>query len=657
MRLRPAAGSTTDEPPVPAPAPVASASEPPRPGEVSVVVVAGPGTAYLGDAVASVVVQSSPVDEIVIVDGGPDGGPGSVVAGLGLDRVRHVRHTGPDGAALWARAVEESTGRVTILLDGDDLLPPDAVRDVLAADAELAVGDALVIGDDLEAVDEVFWGPKSAVGHLADGDWLPSGAFAFSRVAIERVGSIRPEVETGWFAEWLARAVACVELTPIGRPTVMRRRATTEPADWRSEITVLRTLAARVGPAAVMGQEAEAAAAVQLGLRLLRLGDASGALDAFRLADRSAADTDAADLVRAVDEALASGELAVVEPWPLAPPPSDVDTRIDVRDEPPTVTIAIPTYNRARFLGEALDCALAQTRPADEILVIDDGSTDGTAALLEPYRAAGVRVLTQSNQGAPRTRNRCIIEAEGDFLLWLDSDDVIAADTIERHLGRLATAPDADVVYADLDVVDEHLRVTRHQGYQDWYGNRDGLVAAMFCGNCVPNGSSMLRRSVLIEAGGYDPSFVRAHDYELYSRLAGTADFAHHPSTVLKYRMHGTGALSGDMQGSDLRYELTILHRLLDRHDLRTLVPGAGWEQLPDHEAAAAALTHVTVRLVRFGDLAGGLDLARRALALVPSQPGRELVATLERNLRTIGGQGPLTAPVPVGPLLVGAPA
>lgn len=621
---------------------------------MSVVVVVSTSTRYLGDAVASVMAQSAPPQEIVLVDAGPADGPGSLVAGLGLPGLRHVRHTGPEGAALWARALDESTGELTVLLDGDDLLPPDALRDLANSSAAVAVGDVLVLDDDLRPSDEAFWGPKSAVAHLADGDWLPTAAFALRRSAIERVGPIRSEVGTGWFAEWLARAAATVELAPVGRHTVMRRAGGTVVPDDRALLTVLRTLARGVGPDVVVGAADDATGAVELGLRLLRLGDASGALDAFRLADRTADTGEAGHLVAAVEEALASGELRVVEPWPLADVPTPA---VDVRTEAPRITIAIPTHQRAHLLGDALDSAIGQTRPADEILVIDDGSTDGTDQLLDRYRAVGVRTLHQGNQGGPLTRNRCVREATGDFVLWVDSDDVIAPDTIERHLARLLDAPDADVVYGDLDVVDHQLRPIRHQGYQDWYGDRAGLVAALFNGNCIPNPSTMIRRSVLLDSGGYDPLFRRAHDYEMFSRLAADADFAHNGATVLRYRMHDGDALSGTMEGKDLRYELTVVHRMLARHDLPTLVPSAGWGSMPDHEAEAAALSHVTVRLVQLGDLEHALEHARLAVAAAPSEPGRQLVASLEQALASgVPSQGPL-ASGPGTPALSGSPS
>src|SRR5919198_4963080 len=100
-----------------------------------------------------------------------------------------------------------------------------------------------------------------------------------------------------------------------------------------------------------------------------------------------------------------------------------------------TITVAIPTYNQARYLADAIDSALAQSRPPDEILVVDNGSTDDTPAVASRY--PGVRYIRQTNQGICGSSNRCIQEARGDYLVLLHSDDRLLPNhlaTSERAL-------------------------------------------------------------------------------------------------------------------------------------------------------------------------------------------------------------------------------
>ena len=103
----------------------------------------------------------------------------------------------------------------------------------------------------------------------------------------------------------------------------------------------------------------------------------------------------------------------------------------------PLVSIIIPCHNAERWLGETLESALAQTWPSREIILVDDGSTDGSRALAKKYAARGVQVVTQPNQGAAAARNTGLNLARGDYLQYLDADDLLAPDKLERQVQLL----------------------------------------------------------------------------------------------------------------------------------------------------------------------------------------------------------------------------
>ena len=113
----------------------------------------------------------------------------------------------------------------------------------------------------------------------------------------------------------------------------------------------------------------------------------------------------------------------------------------------PRLSLVVPVYNVAPFLAQCLDSLLAQTRPADEIIVVDDGSTDAGPAILRSYaeRHAAITVIRQENQGLSGARNTGLARAGGDYLAFVDSDDFLAPDCCERMLAQ-ALAHDADVV-------------------------------------------------------------------------------------------------------------------------------------------------------------------------------------------------------------------
>jgi glycosyltransferase involved in cell wall biosynthesis len=107
----------------------------------------------------------------------------------------------------------------------------------------------------------------------------------------------------------------------------------------------------------------------------------------------------------------------------------------------PLVSILIPAYNAEEFIAETIESALAQTWPRKEIIVVDDGSKDRTLSILQSFVARGVTVVTQKNQGAAATRNNAYAKSQGDFIQWLDGDDLLAPDKIAKQMQALERCP------------------------------------------------------------------------------------------------------------------------------------------------------------------------------------------------------------------------
>lgn len=185
-----------------------------------------------------------------------------------------------------------------------------------------------------------------------------------------------------------------------------------------------------------------------------------------------------------------------------------------------TVSVVIPTHDRAAIVERALRSVLAQTALPLEILVVDDASTDGTAARLEGYAGVGVRVLRLAERvGGSRARNAGIEAARGEWVAFLDSDDEWRPPKLERQLARL-DAPDG----AGLDVV--YCRKVMH----DHLGGREILVKTSLCegdvllpllsGWEISTSQVMVRRAALGPVGGFDPTLPGSQDYDLWLRLA-----------------------------------------------------------------------------------------------------------------------------------------
>jgi len=109
----------------------------------------------------------------------------------------------------------------------------------------------------------------------------------------------------------------------------------------------------------------------------------------------------------------------------------------------PLVSILIPCFNGARFIGETLESALAQTWPHLELIVVDDGSEDGSVRVIERFKSRNVELIRQRNSGQTVALNVCLAHAKGDFIQYLDSDDLISPTKIELQVARLVQAPKA----------------------------------------------------------------------------------------------------------------------------------------------------------------------------------------------------------------------
>ncbi len=134
------------------------------------------------------------------------------------------------------------------------------------------------------------------------------------------------------------------------------------------------------------------------------------------------------------------------------------------------VSVVIPCFNREKSLGDAITSALRQTLPAAEIVVVDDGSTDGSAAVAECF-GPPVRVIRRANGGAAAARNRGIAEATGDWIAFLDSDDVWAPEKLQRQAAAAEVFPEADVVFCDTVVKEgECVRIASRFGLGGVYG-------------------------------------------------------------------------------------------------------------------------------------------------------------------------------------------
>jgi glycosyltransferase involved in cell wall biosynthesis len=212
-------------------------------------------------------------------------------------------------------------------------------------------------------------------------------------------------------------------------------------------------------------------------------------------------------------------------------------------EEPqPSISAVVAAYQAEGWIAEALDSILSQTRPPDEVIVVDDGSTDGTAHELERF-SDRIRVIRRPNGGCPAAFNTAFAAARGDFVAMCGADDVWVAQKLAWQMETMQAHPEADVLFGHAVLTGrlkaDHLRPPG-AGLLDSTVLRD----ALFRENCVCAPSILIRRSLFERLGPFVEDFG-ADDYEYWFRcLRAGARFYYDPRTMLHWRHHESN-LSG----------------------------------------------------------------------------------------------------------------
>ncbi len=212
------------------------------------------------------------------------------------------------------------------------------------------------------------------------------------------------------------------------------------------------------------------------------------------------------------------------------------------------LSIIIPTHNQSETLAESIESALAQTVPC-EIIVVNDGSTDLTKQVLYEYEDK-VKVITQSNRGLPGARNTGIMNATGDWILPLDSDDTLNPNCVERLIQVIEECLDADVVspsFTTFGLSNELVLLQMRPTLDDFkQGNRLGYCSA-------------IKKSVLLEVGGYNAKMVWGYeDYALWINLARLGKkFYTIPESLWNYRVKADSMIqTANKHAVELRYQI-----------------------------------------------------------------------------------------------------
>ncbi len=280
----------------------------------------------------------------------------------------------------------------------------------------------------------------------------------------------------------------------------------------------------------------------------------------------------------------------------------------------PLVSIVVPCYQQAHFLGDALDSIGVQTHAPIEVVVVDDGSPDDVAAVVARY--PGVRLIRQSNQGLAAARNTGLEASTGTFVTFLDADDVLYPDAVARGLASLDGRDDCAFAAgmwrtrAESGALEPaHRRVPQGSAYEE-----------MLRGNfIVMHGAVLYRREALVEIGGFRDELPSCEDYDVYLRLLRRWDVALHEGTVAEYRRHDhnmTRSARRMLRGYVPALRAQRAHVQRDRRLVAAYDAGMAWGRAFYAEQVLAHLSNALRART------GLPDAARDAWALVRHDPG-----------------------------------
>lgn len=215
----------------------------------------------------------------------------------------------------------------------------------------------------------------------------------------------------------------------------------------------------------------------------------------------------------------------------------------------PLVSILIPTFNSSRFISETINSVLAQTYKPLEIVVVDDGSSDNTIDILESYTSSGIKIYNQANSGAAKARNKAFDLSNGEYILYLDADDLICPEHIENLMFSLMGQKSDAIAFSQWDRFYSNYReasfpnrpTNKNQSGIEW------LLSDWESVNMQQCGMFMIPRTHIINLGGWVPKLSKGpiDDFEFFARtISASSMMVFAPKAKLFYRSGLPGSLS-----------------------------------------------------------------------------------------------------------------
>ena len=260
------------------------------------------------------------------------------------------------------------------------------------------------------------------------------------------------------------------------------------------------------------------------------------------------------------------------------------------------VSVIMPAYNAAVYIAEAIESVLIQNYRNFELIVVNDGSTDQTEDKVLRFKDKRIRYFCRENKGPAGACNLGIKNSRGDFLVRLDSDDMMTPDFITKHLQEFDKHPEADLVYCDDCLIGEDDNTIRIIERPE-YSGRKSLIRDLFrCGFPVVPFRTCIRKSVFDKVGLFDEKLLVAEDYDMMRRFVKNGLKAHHLKGALYLRRMTSDSLSANSTDQKAKCHFEVFNRFADTFAYDELFPDIAWGRIASQrrQLCAKCLTAIT---------------------------------------------------------------
>ena len=212
----------------------------------------------------------------------------------------------------------------------------------------------------------------------------------------------------------------------------------------------------------------------------------------------------------------------------------------------PKVSVFLPSYNHAQWIGEAIESVLQQTFTDLELVIVDDGSTDNSAEVIKKYAARDSRIkyeIFQKNKGAINTFKRCYELSTGELIAYISSDDIWHLDKLQVQTDFLAANPQYDALFGMAEFIDQdgnplHFVSSEFKPSLEPQTKYEWMNYFFTRGNCVCHPTMLIKRQCYEDVGFYKPTFRSLPDFEMWTRLFYLKNIKVMNKTMIKFRRH-----------------------------------------------------------------------------------------------------------------------